>query len=306
VVRAAYRLAHKGKNLPRKQFYAIIGDDMCITDKATGEMYVKMITSIGGTINLEKSRLSKVPGVTICEFAKAWFTNGKDITPTSLRALRSALTSWTNVPSAFAVLEQKLNKRIKAKKMKFILQKYWPNEANTLMRLITVPQKLGGFGKPDSNPLLEAVKGENGNAIRAFIANKMYTAFRYVTSVSDDDIDKAISNKIDPSLQRLALTPMLTLLKETEKQVKLPHLVHSRKSFLQWVTEENTSLSTLIDWYNKLIINLPVQLREQLDQPSLGWIRALEDDKKLSPSSDSDVSLHYAALELLDDNKSRR
>jgi hypothetical protein len=306
VVRAAYRLAHKGKNLPTRQFYAIIGDDMCINDRAAGEMYVKIITSIGGIINLGKSRLSKVPGVTICEFAKAWSINGTDITPSSLRALKSALNSWTNVPQAIASLEKDLRKKIKAKKMKFILQKYWPNEANTLMRLITVPQKLGGFGKPDSNPLVDAISGENGNAVRAFIANKMYTVFNQITTIDDSDIGRSISDDIDPRLQRLALTPLLRLLKDTEELVKIPYVVTSRSSFLRWITDEGTSLRTLLDWYDKLVINLPIAMREQLDRPSLGWIRALEDDKKLPPSSDSDVSLHYAALELMDDNKSRR
>jgi hypothetical protein len=306
VVRAAYRLAHKGKNLPTRQFYAIIGDDMCINDRAVGEMYVKIITSIGGIINLGKSRLSKVPGVTICEFAKAWSINGTDITPSSLRALKSALNSWTNVPQAIASLEKDLRKKIKAKKMKFILQKYWPNEANTLMRLITVPQKLGGFGKPDSNPLVDAISGENGNAVRAFIANKMYTVFNQITTIDDSDIGRSISDDIDPRLQRLALTPLLRLLKDTEELVKIPYVVTSRSSFLRWITDEGTSLRTLLDWYDKLVINLPIAMREQLDRPSLGWIRALEDDKKLPPSSDSDVSLHYAALELMDDNKSRR
>jgi hypothetical protein len=306
VVRAAYRLAHEGRNLPKRQFYAIIGDDMCITDKKAGEMYVKIITSIGGVVNLEKSRLSKTPGVTICEFAKAWFINGKDITPSSLRALRSSLKQgWTSVPAAIGNFEQKLDKRLKVKKMKKILQKYWPNETNTLMRLIPVPQLMGGFGKPDSNPLVATVKGTNGNAIRTFIANKVYSVFKMISSVSDEDIDEALSGIIDKDLQRLALEPILTLLKETEKQVNLPNVVTSRKSFIRWATDEGTSLSTLIDWFDKMKLNLPVKMREQLDQPSLSWIRALEDDKKLSTSSDADISLHYAALELMDDNKSR-
>jgi len=300
VVRAAYRLAHKGKSLPKYQFYAIIGDDMVITDKLAGDMYVKIITDIGGVINLDKSRLSNTPGVTICEFAKAWFTNGKDITPYSLRAIRSSLTNWSRVPAMFNTYAETLGRKPKAKKLKFILQKYWPKEANPLIRLIPVPQQLGGFGKPDSNPLVDTVKGENGNAIRTFIANKLYTAFKSITQINESDIDKAISNDLDPRLQRLALSDLAHLVRTTDALVKFPYVNATRRTFVRWVTDTDTSLRTLLDWYDRLIINLPVSMREVLDRPSLGWIRALEDDRKLSPSPDTDIALQYAAQELMD------
>jgi len=298
VVRAATRAALKGR-LPRHQWYAIIGDDMVITNKLAGERYVEYISAIGGVVNLSKSRISATPGVTICEFAKSWFVNGVDITPASLRAVRSSLTNWADAPSMIKSFEEKIGKRLKAKKLRYILQKYWPKEANTLKRLIPVPQQVGGFGKPDSKPLVETMKGHHGNAMRSFIGNKLYTAFKYVTSIDADTIHESLGSDVDPKTARIALSPLLSLLRETESLIKVPYVVNSRNSFISWVLNSGTSYRTLLDWYDQLVVNMPVSTRERLEQPSLGWIRALEDDLKSSPSADADVAHHYAALELL-------
>lgn len=300
VVRASYKLAHK-RELPKHQFYAIIGDDMVITDKLSGDMYCKIITDIGGVVNLDKSRISTTPGVTIAEFAKAWSVNGKDITPSSLRLIRSGLKSPMSVPQMVNTIQDKLGWPIRAKKLKFILQKYWPKEANTLIGLIPVPQKLGGFGKPDSNPLLAAIHGPKGNALRLFLAEKVYSSFRKVIRISADALEKLDDDSLDPVQTRKSMFAFTKLLRDREAEIGFDLVNHSRKQFISWVLSKETPISLLLDWFASMTANIPVSIRETLPPDSLSWVKALEDDQRLSSQgpSNSELELQLAGLELV-------
>lgn len=87
--------------------YALLGDDLVISDKYVANSYLKLMDAIGVGINLSKSILS--PKGLGLEFAKRTFVNGQDVSPISFRELSESLqpgniSSWV----AFAN-QQKLN-----------------------------------------------------------------------------------------------------------------------------------------------------------------------------------------------------
>lgn len=285
VVRAAYKLAHKTMFLPRHSFYRILGDDMIITDKKAGEMYCKIITDIGGVVNYSKSRISTVPGITIAEFAKTWAINGVDITPSSLAALRTGLNQPMRLPQIIRNHEKILGKAIKTKKLKFILQKYWPREANTLMSLIPVPLKVGGFGKPNSLSLSATVGGENGHVFRLYLANKVFTITKTMMDISQDALDSKRDykrNGLSPKEMRLSLAPLTRLIRDREAE-RGPSFSHqSRKMFTSWVMSEQVPIYTLTDWITNLTASVPLKMRESLPPSGLSWLDAVQKDKKMS------------------------
>lgn len=296
VVNTAFELAH---GRPGKNFYAIIGDDMVIFDQAAGTIYLDIIRSIGGVINLKKSRLSTSKDNIIAEFAKAYFRNGVDLTPFSLRAISNGIDNWANVPKLVNDLRRKLGRVIPAKTLKKLIQKYWPNEANSLLQLLEVPELLGGFGKPGTAPLATVLRGNNGNCFRRYLAYRALEAYKCVVDISDEDIDKATSDINDRKQLRIALEPFLRLLRDRQASIGLPHVVTTRKGFLDWALSEDTALSSLISLVTLMTKDLPTSLREKVRRPSVMWVRASADDKRSSTVvTDSDDAYHYAYLEL--------
>jgi len=71
--------------------YAILGDDLVIFNHKVAKVYHRIIDSLGVECNLSKSVLS--PKGLGLEFAKRTFLNGRDVSPTPLKELASALTS---------------------------------------------------------------------------------------------------------------------------------------------------------------------------------------------------------------------
>lgn len=77
--------------------YALLGDDLVITDKHVAHSYLRLMESIGVGINLSKSILSPLgKGL---EFAKRTFIDGIDVSPISFRELSESLkpgniSSW--------------------------------------------------------------------------------------------------------------------------------------------------------------------------------------------------------------------
>lgn len=296
VVQYAYEKAH---GRPGHKFYAIIGDDMVIFDKAAGDVYLDIIRSIGGVVNLSKSHISTSKGHIVAEFAKAYFINGEEITPFSLRLIKNALENWANVPRMYNESRIKLGRVLHAKKLKHLFQEYWPKEANTLLQLLEVPVELGGIGKPGHTALAKVLRGTS-NCFRLYLAYRAFEAYKVIINISDDDLDEATNNITDRSLLRLALQPFLSLLRDRNARIGLSHLVTSRKGFLEWALNEDTPLSALISCVTLMIKELPTSLREKVRRPSIMWVRALADDKRAStPAIDSDDAYHYAFLELV-------
>jgi len=71
--------------------YAVLGDDIVIFDRAVAKQYHKLITSLGVECNLAKSVLS--PSGKGMEFAKKYFYQGVNISPTPLSEFASSLVS---------------------------------------------------------------------------------------------------------------------------------------------------------------------------------------------------------------------
>lgn len=76
--------------------YALLGDDIVIADKAVAEVYMKIMTEMGGVISLEKSLISHNG---CCEFAKKFIINfhkneWEDASPLSSACL---MLSYTNL-----------------------------------------------------------------------------------------------------------------------------------------------------------------------------------------------------------------
>lgn len=296
VVNVAFEIAH---GRPGRDFYAIIGDDMVIFDKAAGSVYLDIINSIGGVINLTKSRVTTDRDNIIAEFAKAYFKNGVELTPFSLKEIRSALDNWANVPIMFNRLRRSLGEVIRAKKLKLILQEYWPNEANNLVRLLEVPEHLGGFGKPGHTPLAKVLRGHS-NCFRRFLAYRALEAYKCVVDISADDIAKATNNIDDRTKLRLALTPFLGLLRDRQAEIGIPSVVTSRRGFLDWALSDDVPLSSLVRCVTLMTKDLPTSLREKVRRPSVLWVRALADDKRSSSvAQDSDNAYFYAYQELV-------
>ena len=295
VVNHAYELAH---GRPGRNFYAIIGDDMVIFDKAAGDKYKIIMGSIGGKINLTKSRISQSRDLIIAEFAKAYFINGKDITPSSLRIYKSALGNWTQVPLLYSEIRNRLGRVLSAKTLKKIFSDYWPKEANILEQLLEVPVYLGGFGKPGHTALAGVLRGSS-NTFRRYLAYRAFEAYRVVVNISDDDISQATNNIVDRRLLRMALEPFLKLLRDRNAEIGIPHIVSTRKGFLEWAMDVETPLSTLISCVTLMTKDLPTSLREKVSRPSVMWVRAMADDRKTStPPIDSDLAYTYAFREI--------
>jgi len=295
VVQSAFEIAH---GRPGREFYAIIGDDMVIFDQAAGRVYLDIIASIGGVVNLAKSRISTSRDNIIAEFAKAYFKNGVEITPFSLREMRSSLSNWANVPNMVNRLRIRLGRVIHAKTLKLLFQRYWPNEANSLMQLLEVPVVLGGFGKPGHLPLAKVLRG-NTNCFRRYLAYRALEAYSVVVNISDDDISKATNNINDRRRLRMALQPFLSLLRDRQASIGIPSVVTTRRGFLDWSLREDVPLSSLISLVTLMTKELPTSLREKVRRPSVMWVRALADDKKASTAAqDSDQAYFYAYQEL--------
>lgn len=69
--------------------YALLGDDLVICDRAVAKSYLRLMSQIGVTINLNKSILS--PSGKGLEFAKRTFIDGIDVSPISFRDLSLSL-----------------------------------------------------------------------------------------------------------------------------------------------------------------------------------------------------------------------
>lgn len=281
--------------------YAIIGDDIVIFDKRTALFYKGLISRIGGVINLRKSRLNNQRGETIAEFAKAYYVNGKNITPFSLLQIKDALNNWANVPNLYTSLRQNLGIVLSAKKLKKTFQDYWPLDAKTLVSLLEVPIELGGLGKPGHTPLATVLRGKS-NTFRRYLAYRAFEAFRLTIGISDQVVSLA-TNDIDHRNRqhlRMAMEPFLKLLRDRSEELGIPHVISTRKGFLEWAMSSDTTLSMLISCVRLMIKDVPTTLREKVNRPSIMWVRALADDRKTSNNAliDSDDAYYYAFLDL--------
>jgi len=71
--------------------YCLLGDDIVIGDKAVGELYLRVMDSLGVKVSMAKTHRSK----TTLEFAKRWIHKGQEITPFPISAMKEASKSVT-------------------------------------------------------------------------------------------------------------------------------------------------------------------------------------------------------------------
>ncbi|QTY21822.1 RNA-dependent RNA polymerase [Botryosphaeria dothidea mitovirus 3] len=84
--------------------YCLLGDDIVIGDKEVGELYLKVIGSLGVKVSMAKTHRSK----TTLEFAKRWIHNGQEITPFPISAMKEASRSVTSMTTL--LLTEKVQK----------------------------------------------------------------------------------------------------------------------------------------------------------------------------------------------------
>lgn len=75
--------------------YALLGDDICIADKAVADHYLAIMRDLGVEINLSKSLVSSS---NVLEFAKRWRIGETDVSPTSPALVTRLLNNVNYLP----------------------------------------------------------------------------------------------------------------------------------------------------------------------------------------------------------------
>lgn len=141
-----------GKALPNKMFrhYAVLGDDVVISDRKVAHNYLKVVKALGMKVNITKSHVSERPQGSsnniLGEFAKRLVMNGVEISPVPWKLLYGACKDHKLVPLLWRYLAR--GQLYPSKKLaERILQQYWPKAyTGEFSFLLTLPSDKGGFG----------------------------------------------------------------------------------------------------------------------------------------------------------------
>jgi hypothetical protein len=89
--------------------YAVLGDDIVISDRGVADQYVRLMDELGVRIGFHKSIISNNSSL---EFAKRFFLKGEEVSPLSLAGIAVGWLGPGFVPEILATCESKTGKEI--------------------------------------------------------------------------------------------------------------------------------------------------------------------------------------------------
>ena len=138
--------------------YVILGDDIAICHEGLAGCYLQTVMEWGMEINLSKSFVSGRSTPSGGEFAKRQFVLGEELTPLPTALVSAAVKDWRIAPLLVDTVRNRLSGFGLQDAQEWILS-VWPKQAHLLVKLLTVPKWLGGFGFKTNRPLREELVG---------------------------------------------------------------------------------------------------------------------------------------------------